>query len=229
MEQGCVSLLSKCSSLKPTKQIHAHICRTGLHTDAFVFGKLLLHCAISISDALHYAVRLFHHFPNPDTFMHNTLIRAFSLSQTPLHSLHPFIQLHRQPTLSPDSFSFAFALKGVANSRHLRPGIQLHSQAFRHGFDTHIFVGTTLISMYAECGDSSSARRLFDEMSEPNVVAWNAAVTAAFRCGDVEGARDVFECMRVRNLTSWNVVLAGYAKADSSMLATSRQFDIHDV
>ncbi|KAG5039461.1 hypothetical protein JHK85_011937 [Glycine max] len=142
-------------------------------TDPFVFGKLLLPCAITITDAL----RLFHHFPNPHTFMHNTLIRALSLSQTPLSSLHPFIQLRRQPTLSPDSFIFAFALKGVANSRHLRPGIQLHSQAFRHGFDAHIFVGTTLISMYAECGDSRSARQVFDEMSEPNVVTWKARGT----------------------------------------------------
>ncbi|KAH1201753.1 hypothetical protein AAZX31_17G096900 [Glycine max] len=219
MEEAWVSLLSKCSSLKPTKQIHAQICKTGLHTDPLVFGKLLLHCAITISDALHYALRLFHHFPNPDTFMHNTLIRSLSLSQTPLSSLHPFIQLRRQPTLSPDSFTFAFALKAVANSRHLRPGIQLHSQAFRHGFDAHIFVGTTLISMYAECGDSGSARRVFDEMSEPNVVTWNAVLTAAFRCGDVEGAQDVFGCMPVRNLTSWNGMLAGYAKAGELGLA----------
>lgn len=69
--------------------------------------------------------------------------------------------------------------------------------------------------MYAECGDFGSARRVFDEMPEPNVVAWNAAVTAAFRCGDVEAARDVFGRMPVRDLTSWNVMLAGYAKAGS--------------
>ncbi|KAK7330362.1 hypothetical protein VNO77_24554 [Canavalia gladiata] len=219
MEQGWVSLLSKCSSLKATKQIHSHIYRSGLHTDPFVLGKLLLHCAISISDALHYALRLFHHFPNPDAFMYNTLIRALSLSQTPLHSLHPFIQMLRHPTLLPDSFSFAFALKGVASCRHFRPGIQLHCQAICHGFNTHIFVGTTLISMYAECRDSVSARRVFDEMHEPNVVAWNAVVTAAFRCGDVEGAWDVFRLMPVRNLTSWNVMLAGYAKAGELGLA----------
>lgn len=73
--------------------------------------------------------------------------------------------------------------------------------------------------MYAECGDSGSARRVFDEMSEPNVVTWNAVLTAAFRCGDVEGAQDVFGCMPVRNLTSWNGMLAGYAKAGELGLA----------
>ncbi|KAK7292212.1 hypothetical protein RIF29_07988 [Crotalaria pallida] len=212
------ALLSKCSTLRATKQVHAHIYKTGLHTHPLIFGKLLLHCAISISDALHYARRLFLHFPNPDTFMYNTLIRGLAESQSPLHCIHPFIQMLRS-TLLPDSFSFAFALKGVANCCNLRAGIQLHSQALCHGFNTHVFVGTTLISMYAECGTSDSARKVFEEMPEPNVVTWNAVVTAAFRCGDVEGARDAFRRMPIRNLTSWNLLLAGYAKAGRLELA----------
>lgn len=73
--------------------------------------------------------------------------------------------------------------------------------------------------MYAECGDSGSARRVFEEMPEPNVVTWNAVVTACFRCGDVEGARGVFQRMPIRNLTSWNVMLAGYAKSGELGLA----------
>ncbi|GAU38737.1 hypothetical protein TSUD_208480 [Trifolium subterraneum] len=124
-EEGLVSLLSKCNTnLKTTKQIHSHLYITGLHTHPFFFGKLLLHCAISISDhALNYTLRLFHHFPNPDTFMYNTLIRSLSHSSTPLTSLQPFIQLLRHQTLLPDSFSFAFALKGIANDAHSkRPG-----------------------------------------------------------------------------------------------------------
>jgi len=95
----------------------------------------------------------------------------------------------------------------------------LHSQAFRHGFDDHIFVGTTLISMYAECGCYEYARKVFDEMSQPNVVAWNAVVTACFRCGDVRSAWGLFERMPVRNLTSWNTMLAGYVKAGELGLA----------
>lgn len=95
----------------------------------------------------------------------------------------------------------------------------MHSQAFRHGFDDHIFVGTTLISMYAECGCYEYARKVFDEMSQPNVVAWNAVVTACFRCGNVEGAWGLFERMPVRNLTSWNTMLAGYVKAGELGLA----------
>ena len=83
----------------------------------------------------------------------------------------------------------------------------------KHGLDTHLFVGTTLVSLYAECGGVEFARKVFDEMPERNVVAWNAMVTGFFRGGDVKGAEGMFGLMPVRDLNSWNVMLAGYVKA----------------
>ena len=112
-----------------------------------------------------------------------------------------------------DSFSFAFVLKGATNCGCLRGGVQLHCDAMRHGLNTHLFVATTLVSMYAECGCVSFARKVFEEMSEPNVVAWNTMLTACFRCRDVKVLEEMFDRMPIRNLTSWNVMLAGYIKA----------------
>ncbi|KAI4323628.1 hypothetical protein L6164_023219 [Bauhinia variegata] len=215
LQQLCLFLLSKCRSLKSAKQIHAHVYKNGLDTDPLVAGKLLL-CAVSISNALHYARCLLQQFPNPDAFMYNTLIRGLAESETPSDSLHTFVKMRRQSIVLPDSFSFAFTLKAVANCRSLRAGLQLHGQALCHGLDSHIFVGTTLISMYAECGNVHSTRQVFEEMSDPNVVTWNAVVTASFRCGDMEGAEHMFKRMPIRNLTSWNVMLAGYTKAVSA-------------
>ena len=92
-EKLCLSLLHKCKTLKTVKQIHAITCKTGLDTDRVVAGKLLLHCAVSISDALDYARQLFHHFPDPDVFMYNTIIRGFTKSDTPRNSLVAFVEM----------------------------------------------------------------------------------------------------------------------------------------
>ncbi|XWS60548.1 hypothetical protein CRYUN_Cryun07bG0045300 [Craigia yunnanensis] len=215
----CLSLLTKCKTLKTLKQIHASLVKTGHYSDPFLAGKLILHCALTISDALHYARRFFLHFQNPDVFMYNTLIRGFSESGIPQDSIFTFIDMRRKSMVPPDSFSFAFVLKAAANFRSLRAGIQLHCQALIHGFDTHLFVGTTLISMYGECGFVYFAKKVFEQMLEPNVVAWNAIVTACFRCGDVKGARKMFDMMTFKNSTSSNVMLAGYAKAGEMELA----------
>lgn len=67
--------------------------------------------------------------------------------------------------------------------------------------------------MYAECGEIHHAHKVFDETPQPNIVTWNAIVTACFRCDDIEGAESLFDRMPWRNLTSWNLMLAGYMKA----------------
>ncbi|GFY84736.1 tetratricopeptide repeat (TPR)-like superfamily protein [Actinidia rufa] len=185
-------------------------------THPFFAGKLLLHCAVSISDVLPYARRLFLLTPNPDVFMYNTLIRGLSESDSPQESLLAYAEMRRKLNSPPDSFSFTFVLKAAANLRCLGAGCQLHCQALTHGLDSHLFVGTTLISLYAECGCVGLARKVFDEMSEPNVVAWNAVVTACFRCGDVKVgeldlAKKLFVDMPMKDDVSWSTMIVGFA------------------
>ncbi|XP_077213557.1 tetratricopeptide repeat (TPR)-like superfamily protein [Tasmannia lanceolata] len=210
--QLCASLLRDCKSFTNLKQIHAFSLKTGLDNDPFVIGQLLLLSAVTISDSIDYAHRLFTFITSPDAFMYNTVIRGLSESESPNQSLLTYIQMRRR-SIPPDSFSFAFILKAAANFKSLNAGTQLHCQAITHGFETHLFVQTTLVSMYAECGRVDSARKVFDEMPQPNIVAWNAVVTACFRCNDVMGAELLFNRMPWRNLTSWNIMLAGYTKA----------------
>uniref|UniRef100_A0A1S3Z1D4 Pentatricopeptide repeat-containing protein At1g74630-like n=1 Tax=Nicotiana tabacum TaxID=4097 RepID=A0A1S3Z1D4_TOBAC len=212
-ENLCLSLLSNCRTLRNLKQIHAFVYKSGLETDPLISAKILLISAVQISDAIDYARRLFIHNPNPDVFMYNTLIRGESESDSPNNSVSSFARMLRESYSPPDSFSFAFALKAAANLRCLKTGFQLHCQAMVRGLDTHLFVGTTLVSMYGECGFVVFARKVFDEMNEPNVVAWNAIITAYFRGNDLSGADRLFGLIPCRDLTTWNVMLAGHTKA----------------
>ncbi|KAL2516000.1 Pentatricopeptide repeat-containing protein [Forsythia ovata] len=211
-EQFCISLLNNCKNLKSLKQIHAYATKIGLGSDPFVAGKLLLHCAVNLSDALHYARLLLLHNPNPDAFMYNTLIRGLSDSDSPQNSVAVFNRMIKNSNTLPDSFSFAFTLKAVANFQCFRTGSQLHCQALTRGLNTHLFVATTLISMYAECGHVLFSNKVFDEIPDPNVVTWNAMVTAFIRCNDIVGAERVFDLMPVKGLDSYNLMLAGYSK-----------------
>ncbi|PHU17450.1 Pentatricopeptide repeat-containing protein [Capsicum chinense] len=213
-EKVCFSLLSNCRTLGKLKQIHALVCKSGLESNPLIAGKLLLVCAFQISDAIDYARRLHVYNPKPpDVFMYNTLIRGESESDSPTNSVHLFIQMLRKSYFPPDSFSFAFVLKATANLRCLRTGFQLHCQAMLRGLHTHLFVGTTMISVYGECGFVEFAWKVFVEIPEPNVVAWNSIITAYFRGNDVSGADKLFASVPFKNLTTWNLMLAGYTKA----------------
>ncbi|KAL0364689.1 UNVERIFIED_CONTAM: Pentatricopeptide repeat-containing protein [Sesamum angustifolium] len=218
-EHFCLSLLNNCRNLRSLQQIHAHVTKTGIDSNPLVAGKLLLHCAVHLCGALEYATRLLRYSSNPDPFMYNALIRGFSDSDLPQNSISTFSLMLKNLDSPVDSFSLAFTLKSAANMRCLRTGIQLHCQALTRGLDTHLFVGTTLISMYAECGCVAFAERMFDEIPEPNVVTWNAVVTAFFRCGDVKSAERVFSSMPAKSLASYNLMLAGYTKLEEFELA----------
>ncbi|CAH9103260.1 unnamed protein product [Cuscuta epithymum] len=212
-ESSCHLLLASCKTLKCVQQLHAYVCKAGLESDQSIAGKLLSHCSVIIGGALDYAHRIFLHTPNPDVSMYKTLIRGFSESDLPQNSLKTFVAMIRSSLYPPDSFSLAFALKAAANMRCFRSGSQIHCQSFSRGLHCHLFVGTTTISMYAECGYIRFARNMFDEMSEPNVVTRNAILTAYIRVGDLSGAESMFCLMPSTDLTSWNVMLAGYSKA----------------
>ncbi|XP_042483596.1 pentatricopeptide repeat-containing protein At1g74630 [Macadamia integrifolia] len=225
-EQLCLALLRDCRTLNGLKQIHAFASKTGLERDPLISGKLLLLSSVSIANALDYARRLLFHIPSPDVFMYNTFIRGLSESETPQNSLLTYIDMCRRTMPTPDSFTFAFILKATANYKSLAAGVQLHCQSLIHGLDTHIFVRTTLISMYAECGCIVSARKAFDELHQPNIVAWNAIVTACFRCSDIKGAEITFKQIPFKNLMSWNIMLAGYMKSGELELARSTFSDM---
>ncbi|KAG0474092.1 hypothetical protein HPP92_015949 [Vanilla planifolia] len=167
-----LTLLQRCRSLVHLEQIHALCAKVGADGCNLFAGKLILLASVTVADSLDYARRVLDDFPSPDVFMFNTLIRGLAESDQPYLSLVTYLHMKRR-LLAPDSFSFTFLLKAVANSRCLSAGAQLHSDAIRHGLDVHLYVGTTMV---------------FEELPQPNVVAWNAVVTACFRCGDMAGA-----------------------------------------
>ncbi|TXG50016.1 hypothetical protein EZV62_025891 [Acer yangbiense] len=99
---------------------------------------------------------------------------------------------------APDSFTYAFLLKAAANYKMVvddRYAVALSSSASRAwwasicwgDFDKYVWRMWPCL--------------FFDEMLEPNFVAWNAAVTAS---GEMEMARKVFSEMEVKDDVSWS-------------------------
>ena len=91
-------------------------------------------------------------------------------------------------------------------------GKSLHGSALRCGVEGDVFVGTSLIDMYGKCGEIGDARKVFDEMSERNVVSWTAMVVGYVIVGDVAEAKKVFKEMPKRNVASWNAMMRGFVK-----------------
>lgn len=86
-----------------------------------------------------------------------------------------------------NNFTFPLLLKACANLASIGDGTMLHAHIIRVGFETDIFVQTSLVDMYSKCFDLASSRQVFDEMSMRSVISWNSMIAAysrAFRVNE---------------------------------------------
>nr|KYP54718.1 Pentatricopeptide repeat-containing protein At1g33350 family [Cajanus cajan] len=107
----------------------------------------------------------------------------------------------------PNHFIFPHALKA---SPHPRATASVHAHIVQTGFLRYPVVQTALVDSYSKLSVGlGDARKVFDEMSERNVVSFTAMVSGYARVGDVESAVRVFGEMPERDVPSWNALIAG--------------------
>ncbi|XP_059644856.1 pentatricopeptide repeat-containing protein At5g56310-like [Cornus florida] len=211
LQQHLYSFLQNSNSLKKLSQIHTQIIINGFTHTNFILVKLL--SSYITSGCLRHAHRVFERVKNPSTPVWNQMIRGHARSETP----HKSIELYNQMEVTdvvPNGFTFSFVINACARKGMLREGQQLHGRVFSNGFCSNVFVWSNLVNLYAmveEDGGVGSARRVFDEMAERNVVTWNSLLSGYLRCGDIDGARRVFDEMPERNVVSWTTMIAGCA------------------
>uniref|UniRef100_A0A0E0P328 DYW domain-containing protein n=1 Tax=Oryza rufipogon TaxID=4529 RepID=A0A0E0P328_ORYRU len=93
--------------------------------------------------------------------------------------------------------------------RALRPLRQLHAFAATSGAATDRFTANHLMLAYADLGDLTAARELFERIPRRNVMSWNILFGGYIKNGDLGGARKLFDEMPERNVATWNAMVAG--------------------
>jgi pentatricopeptide repeat protein len=64
-------------------------------------------------------------------------------------------------------------ITAYASLQRLEGGRLVHEQLIQSGCKFDVFVGTSLVDMYAECGSVKDAGGVFNKMQSQNVVSWN--------------------------------------------------------
>ncbi|KAG5027065.1 hypothetical protein JHK82_022936 [Glycine max] len=190
------------------KQIHAQTLRTvnSNHPNAiFLYTNILQHYSSLTQPNLTYATRVFHHFPNPNSFMWNTLIRVYARSTNTNHK-HKAMELYKtmmtmeEKTAVPDNHTFPIVLKACAYTFSLCEGKQVHAHVLKHGFESDTYICNSLVHFYATCGCLDLAEKMFYKMSERNEVSWNIMIDSYAKGGIFDTALRMFgEMQRVHD------------------------------
>ncbi|CAM6019343.1 unnamed protein product [Sphagnum balticum] len=113
------------------------------------------------------------------------------------------IQQMQQEGVRPSHITFIGVLNACASVAALDEGKCAHQQIIESGFESNVFVGSSLIDMYAKFGSMEEAQSMFNNMSSHNVVSWNIMILGHVKCGQGQEALELYKC----NRNVWNQTL----------------------
>ncbi|KAK4482563.1 hypothetical protein RD792_009723 [Penstemon davidsonii] len=119
------------------------------------------------------ALRVFEDLKNPDTVSYNTVLSGFEDSKDALN----FARGMHSNGVGFDAVTFTSVLAHCVGSQEFDFGFQLHCLVLKFGFITETFIGNALVTMYSKCGRIAEAERVFFEMSDKDLVSWNAILS----------------------------------------------------
>ncbi|XP_042494586.1 pentatricopeptide repeat-containing protein At1g08070, chloroplastic-like [Macadamia integrifolia] len=160
---------------------------------------------------LDYAVRFLQHLPKPNLPLWNSMIELSLGSGFVQECIGLYNSMVRED-IFPDNKTFTVVLRACTAIASASVGEGFHCQILKMGFEFDLFLQTGLLDFYAKVGDLSSAKRLFVEMPDRDVVAHNVMIAALGKHGYVNDARNLFDDMPDRNSSSWNSMISCYCK-----------------
>lgn len=174
------------------KEIHGYAIRHGFDADVFVGSSLIdmyANCN-RIKDSL----RVFNLLPKRDAISWNSIIAGCVQNSMFDEGLIFFRQM-LMGKIKPVPVSFSSTIPACAHLTTLHLGKQLHGYIIRGGFEDNVFVASSLVDMYAKCGNIRIARWIFDKMEQHDMVSWTAMIMGYALHGHAPDAFSSFEQM----------------------------------
>ncbi len=91
-------------------------------------------------------------------------------------------KLMQQDRVQPNSVAFVGVLNACASMVVLEEGRCVHQQIIQSGLESDVFVGNSLVDIYANCGSIEDSWRVFNKMPSQDVVTWSTMTLGHVKC-----------------------------------------------
>ncbi|KAJ9132049.1 hypothetical protein P3X46_034563 [Hevea brasiliensis] len=120
--------------------------------------------------------------------------------------------------VSPDCSAFPIVLKAVTGLQDLNLGKQIHAHVIKYGYgSSSVTIANTLVNFYGRCAELHDVYKMFDRITERDLVSWNSLISALCRSEEWECALEVFRFMLAENLEPSSFTLVSLALACSKL------------
>ncbi|KAE8728840.1 Pentatricopeptide repeat-containing protein [Hibiscus syriacus] len=187
-----LSLLSGVLEFGYVQALHGCVVLHGFESD-ITLGNSLLNAYIKCG-SIEEAKALFEFMNQRDKISWNSLISGYAQ----LGNVEEILQLlsgMKIESTGPDRQTFGSLIAAVSAQSKLNLGRMVHGQTLRCGFDSDAHVETALMVMYLNCGNTDAAYRIFEGVSEKDVVLWTAMISRLVQNNYAGKALIVFNSM----------------------------------
>ncbi|XP_068649173.1 pentatricopeptide repeat-containing protein At3g09040, mitochondrial [Aristolochia californica] len=179
--------------LRETKCIHAQVVRAGFPLTGNL-GNYLLDLYAKYGK-LDLALNAFMNLEEHGRAAWNSILSAYSRHGMPEEVIQVFGSMWSSIS-QPNQCTFAIALSACAKLLDLNSGKLLHCNIIKMGLEFNSFCEGSLIDMYAKCSSLVEARKVFDRVKDPDVIAWTVIITGYVRVGLSDEALGLFLRMK---------------------------------
>nr|GEX89812.1 pentatricopeptide repeat-containing protein At4g33170 [Tanacetum cinerariifolium] len=116
-----------------------------------------------------------------------------------------------------DDVTFIVALSNVVPLDDLKLGKLIHGMALKSGFGIKVNVSSSLVNMYSKMDCLSTAKRVFFNMEDTDIVSWNSIINSYVQSGLVEESVNLYIEMLRDGLKPDQFTLASVLRACSSL------------
>ncbi|KAE8707409.1 Pentatricopeptide repeat-containing protein [Hibiscus syriacus] len=195
------AILSACSSLYSLRkgmEIHGYAICAGLGNEALICSTLIT--VYAKCRALRLARKVFDMLVPKDLVSYSSLISGYAQSGLVQDAVLLFRAMMKS-NLAVNSYILSPVLRACAFPDESGIGTQLHSLAVKVGLVSEVSVGSSLATMYSECGSIKDCENVFNEINKPDLVGWTAIISSYAQHGKGLEALRIFELMKKEGIS----------------------------
>lgn len=211
--KACLNLSSRCG-----KSMHACLIKRGYESFASI-GNSIVDFYLKCRD-LESALGAFHCLQNRDSVSWNIIIYGHFDQGVVEEGLRWFNKA-RVAEFEPNTSTVVLVIRACRSIGAYNEGLTVHGYMIRSGLCAIDSIQNSMLSMYMDI-DLGSARKLFDEMSDRDVISWSVMIEGYLQSEEAENGLKLF-----RQMVSEDGIQPDGVTAASVIKACGKLKDIH--
>jgi pentatricopeptide repeat protein len=161
MNMGFLNAYASLVALEGGRHVHEQINQSGYEFDVSVVSSLI--DMYAKCGSMEEALRVFNKIPSHDAVSCNVIILGHVKCEQGQKALNLFQQMQWEG-VEPEPMTFVGVLNSCTSVAALEEGRRAQEQIIQRGCESDVFMGSSLVDMYAKCGSMEDALSVFNKM-----------------------------------------------------------------